>query len=398
MKFQPIFLGLTISFVTFLVLFLLGEFWVRHFVLVTETTGVCEKLDTILRARPIPGSVCFSQTPEWKVTNSHNSFGLRSPETTLEKPQGVYRILFLGDSFTYGYGVEEKDSFPRLVEEKLNGLFEGKPRVEVINGGLPGFSPILEYLYLKNEGFRFNPDLVILEFDLTDFSNDFTYSAGAIYDENGIPTAVPPVATASAKPVAVEEVSPTSQSEPQTMQKSQLLPFLPSNIKKFFHDRSVLYRWVSTQLKVMLGQPLADPEIESVSSYYTIVKEDTSNDEVLWQAPKKNITLVNEFLTERGVPLVVSAHPQGILVDGKEWYNGRLLHGLERDRVYSDRYFLEMENFLESQGIPFINLLPYFRQSKVRGMFLPFDGHFNENGHKIAAEGIVAELLKNGYH
>jgi len=394
MKLKQIFLGLIISFVTFSVLFVLGEFWVRNFVLINRTTGVCEEPDPILKARPIADSTCFSQTPEWKVINSHNSFGLRGPETTLEKPEGVYRVLFLGDSFAYGFGVEEANSFPRLVEKGLNEVFNGQPRIEVINAGIPGFSSILEYLYLKNEGFKFNPDLVILEFDLTDFSNDFTYTADAVFDGSGIPIAVPPESSIAAETVAVAGPRPASQPDAQTMQKHQLLPFVPSNIKKFFHDHSILYRWVSTQFKVMLGQPLADSEVESIGSFYTIVKEDTSNDEVLWQAPRKNIALMNDFLAEKGIPFVVSAHPQGILVDGEEWSNGRLLHGLEQHKIYSDRYFSQMGDFLKSKSIPFINLLPYFRQSGVRGMFFPFDGHFNENGHKVAAEGIVAELLK----
>ena len=180
------------------------------------------------------------------------------------------------------------------------------------------------------------------------------------------------------------------------MDKSQLLPFLPKDIKKFFHDNSVLYKWISTQFKIMLGQPLADPELATVESYYTIVKEDTTHDELLWKAPKQNLSLINDFLKEKNTPFIVSAHPHAILVNGQEWGNGRLMHGLERGKTYSDRYFEEMSKFLASLNVPFINLLPNFRGDKEKNMYFPFDGHFNETGHQIAAQGIFDEIIKLG--
>lgn len=395
MAVKKLLIGLLISLVTMIILLLLGEYWVRNFVLVSKATGDCGLSDEVLRFKGKPNSQCSSRTPEWNIKFKLNSFGLHGPETTLEKPVGTYRILFLGDSFTQGYGVEEDKSFPRLVEKRLNEISSGKPKIEVINAGTPNHSPLLEYLYLKNEGIKFNLDLVILEFDLTDFSNDLAYSREAIYDDQGIPLALPPPekvkpSTPSAQIKKNEEVDVKTS----PMEKSQLLPFVPKDIKKFFHDHSVLYKWVSTQIKIMKGQPLADLPTPGVENFYTIVKDDTANDELLWLEPKKNLHLVNEFLKERNIPFILSAHPQGILVNEKEWPNGRLLHGLERNKVYSTRYFDELTEYTKSKGAGFINLLDDFRKSKRSPMFFPFDGHFNENGHKVAADGIVKKLVK----
>lgn len=392
--FKKILIGGFISLITLVIIFFAAEFTLKNFVLVNIATGICGVEDPVLKFKGKPNSECTSRTPEWNIKFRLNSFGLHGPETTLEKPEGVYRILFLGDSFTQGYGVEENKAFPRLVEKQLNDHYKGRTKIEIINAGVPNYSPLIEYLYLKNEGLKFNPDLVILEFDLTDFSNDLSYSKEADYDDKGLPLAM--TGRKSAESTSSAQVNSTSKqnSSQVTMEKKQLLPFIPKDIKKFFHDRSVLYKWVSTQLKIMKGQPLADAAPEGPNNFYTIVKNDTSYDQLLWKEPKKNLTLIKNLLKEKNIPFIISAHPQGILVNGKEWYNGRLLHGLERDKVYSDRYLNELAIFTFSENIGYINLLPYFKESTTSGMFFPFDGHFNEKGHKVAAEGITKELKK----
>lgn len=356
--------------------------------MVTWASGNCSQLDPIVKFKGVANSVCESKTPEWHVTNKHNSLGLRSPEISVSKPEGTYRILFLGDSFVQGYGVAEEESFPRLIEKELNAKFASNPKIEVVNAGVPNYSPLIEYLYLKNEGLKLSPDLVILEFDLTDFSNDLVYSREVGYDESGEPLGF----TKSSQSEILKV--PAAQPLKEEMSKAKLLPFLPGDLKRFFHDNSALYRWMSSQLKIMLGQPLADAEPDTLENFYTIVKDDTSRDDLLWEQPEKNLTLIKKLLDEKGIPFIVSAHPHAILVDGKQWNNGRLLHGLERGKVYSDRYFNRLASFLSGQNIPFINLLPYFKQSALGELYFPFDGHFNINGHKVSATGIINELNK----
>lgn len=58
---------------------------------------------------------------------------------------------------------------------------------EVINSGVSAYSLLFEYLYLKNYGLQFNPDLVILFTDLNDESDDVKYTAIARFDEKGVP-------------------------------------------------------------------------------------------------------------------------------------------------------------------------------------------------------------------
>jgi len=83
-----------------------------------------------------------------------NSLGLRNRETTYKKPEGTFRIVVLGDSRTFGWGVPIEKHFSTLLE----GYFKD---VEVINMGVSGFGVDQELLFLDSEGCRYEPDLVI---------------------------------------------------------------------------------------------------------------------------------------------------------------------------------------------------------------------------------------------
>src|SRR6185369_4565386 len=93
-----------------------------------------------------------------------NDEGFRGRELPLPKPKGIKRILVLGDSNAFGYGVNEEERFSNLLEKQLVGY-------ETVNLGVFGYGTDQEAILLEREGLRFSPDLVILAFipgDLTD--------------------------------------------------------------------------------------------------------------------------------------------------------------------------------------------------------------------------------------
>ncbi len=96
-----------------------------------------------------------------------NERGLRGPIYNYEKSSGVTRIMFLGDSVTFGFGVDVDD----VVTSKLQALLRKQGReAEVINAGVPSYNTGQEIAFLESQGIRYNPDWVILGFYWNDVS------------------------------------------------------------------------------------------------------------------------------------------------------------------------------------------------------------------------------------
>jgi len=91
----------------------------------------------------------------------HNSLGFRGPETTWEKPAGVYRIVCVGGSSTYGH-TESSDAttWPARLQHHLS-LLRPDRKFEVINGGASGYSTFESLINLQLRLIDFRPDLVI---------------------------------------------------------------------------------------------------------------------------------------------------------------------------------------------------------------------------------------------
>jgi hypothetical protein len=100
---------------------------------------------------------------------SINSQGLRDYEYPLQKPPGVYRILMLGDSTTFGWGVSLNDTTAKILERELNSQnIPGYSRFEVLNSGVGNYDTVQEVTYYKTRGRDFHPDLVVLGYFIND--------------------------------------------------------------------------------------------------------------------------------------------------------------------------------------------------------------------------------------
>lgn len=88
-----------------------------------------------------------------------NSAGLRNREEIIED-ESVKRILAVGDSFTFGFYVDNYATFPARLEETLNQ--QGPNRVQVLNAGVIGYTIVDELAYLRDKGLALQPDAIIL--------------------------------------------------------------------------------------------------------------------------------------------------------------------------------------------------------------------------------------------
>lgn len=104
-----------------------------------------------------------------------NGDGRRGPPTPDESD--CFRILTLGNSCTFGWGVGDKDTYPRKLEALLNEQATGKC-VEVINCGIPGYSSFQGKRYFEEDLLELAPDVVLIMFGW----NDHHRARGAISD------------------------------------------------------------------------------------------------------------------------------------------------------------------------------------------------------------------------
>lgn len=116
----------------------------------------------ILIYEPIP----LARTRYTGVETVINSTGLRDREVSRAKPTGTTRLVVLGDSVVWGYGVEFPDTFARQLERLLKS--DTTSPVEVLSFAVPGYNTRQEIELYRTRAAGFDPDLVVVGYNLND--------------------------------------------------------------------------------------------------------------------------------------------------------------------------------------------------------------------------------------
>jgi lysophospholipase L1-like esterase len=96
-----------------------------------------------------------------------NSLGFREKEFAVPKPAGVFRVMVLGDSLTWGAGLSVRERYTDRLSY-LVGLHNTGRRIEILNFGMPGGPTVTEYAHLKELHADVDPDLIIVGFCIND--------------------------------------------------------------------------------------------------------------------------------------------------------------------------------------------------------------------------------------
>ena len=149
-----------------------AELFVRGFVPVRDVGPSLTEYDPVLGQRLKRGFRCVRKTPEFLMRFSSNSLGWRGPEPATSKAD----VLFLGDSFTMGFGVDDGREFPQLLASALG--------IPVVNMGLGGTGQGRWPRLLRGEARSYEPRTVVLQLCSNDVEDDLTEGL-ASFDERG---------------------------------------------------------------------------------------------------------------------------------------------------------------------------------------------------------------------
>ncbi|MFZ5523320.1 MAG: GDSL-type esterase/lipase family protein [Pseudomonadota bacterium] len=164
--------GLTKNVILFIlslvVALVLAEALTRLFVPVRNVGALFTVNDPVMGKRIKKNFHTVRVTPEFTMTFTSNSLGFRGPEPD---PQSTNSILFIGDSFTMGFGVNDGEEFPALIKVKLDEAL-GRNAVNVVNTGMGNNGNGRWIKLLNNEADQFKPRLVVLQVMANDFEDN----------------------------------------------------------------------------------------------------------------------------------------------------------------------------------------------------------------------------------
>jgi lysophospholipase L1-like esterase len=317
-----------------------------------------------------------------------NCRGLRDREIPYEKPKNTFRILSMGDSVTFGWGVPADRTYSKAMERVLNAAESSGRQFEVINTGCPSFNTWQEYMFLKTEGMKYKPDAVVLL-----FTDNDTRMKGPVDKQRVWPLDEdkPTTSSTAAKPVpkAGAKGKPTKAAKadrrpPQTTRKAT-----PKKAKKQANPDDKPVTLYSLMLKSAIFSRI-DYEIRKrkharvVSECNVDLGSDVSDSHPFsprykgWRIAKQALVDMIELCRKESISLLVVQYG---------------FRGTPLDKLITER----LSEVCENQNAPFYNTLPLFIGRNYVDMINSLaDWHPNPTAHEIMARGIVEEMRKHG--
>ena len=331
--------------------------------------------DAYRHHRFVPDSFSKLEQRDFSYIQRVNNFGLRGPDITVEKPLDHYRILMLGDSFTMGKGVEDDQTASALLQRALNQADPdcGAVTVEVLNGGVDSYAPILSYIQLTRDLAPLDPDLVILNLDVSDLIQETAYRSAAVRGPDGEIVAVPGSAD---KALLSERIRDWIE---QNMFLTRLGLFYTN---RMFKHTDLTVRDVVTR---------ADYEVVA----HTLA-EDTEPREEQWKNIFESILRIRAWCDERDIRFLLTIYPWAHQVSADEWNPGRYTF-MPKDATPTDRNLEAVQALSDEHGIELLNLFPVFRA--YRGddpLFFEYDMHWTVTGNQVMAQGL-GDFLQRRY-
>ena len=318
-----------------------------------------------------------------KVFEDFNSRGIRGPEYSYGQQNHQYRILVLGDSHAEGYTVDFEGLFSEVMKEWLNES-AGKPKVEVINSGTRGYSTDQEFLFFKQEGKQYQPDLTILMF----CHNDVWYNRE-------------PKMWRWYKPLfKIEESRILLTNIP--VPKPDLIS--SDKIKQFLNEHFYLYRFVHDKIRhtrfyswlIKLGLVSFPNELR--------VWQKSGNAQIqeAWNLTEALLVELKQEVASSGGRLLIFYVPSRESYDAESWGAAQRKYGLSGKDWDPEHPALGLKAICKRHGMDFLDPTEQFkteaRKLEMESKRLNFlkDGHWTSEGHRLTGE-ILAEYVNDRY-
>jgi hypothetical protein len=309
------------------------------------SVGVCE-WHKDLGFRQIPGAKGCFISPEFNCPIQINSKGLRDREYDYRKGEHTKRILCLGDSFTFGYGVSPEEAFPKVLERLLNTDRARHTGWEVINAGVCGSGTAHQLRYFVREGYKYSPDIVLLCICGANDFNDNTMSGLYRLEADSLVS----YDARFTFPVGLRHVMQHLPGYRTLFARSHLITFIKRKIGTYAYGRGA-------------GRPRTPAEVAAARQRAI-------------ELTKRLLIALDDSCRAVGADLVVVSIPQS---DGSD-YSGMTL---------------TLVDFLRTSSVTYVELRSRFNDEARRGRvnYYPVDGHWNSEGNSLAAE-ILSDSLR----
>ncbi len=335
-----------------------------------------------------PNTTYHFVTREFDVTARTNSYGLRGPDPVIPKPAKVIRILMLGDSYTFGFPVRDGEEFAALIER---GLRERGYPVEVVNGGVSGTSPTLDYIALRDQFLSFQPDLVMLWYDLGDLQEDNWFQRNLIVDGHGRIERCDPLYINGHfdrwEWLKLHSVvaSWADRKLVRTIDKIRVL-----GLQGY---AGVIARGERAKVAIARVKAAQHASDLALNDRFLLVRP-SSTIEMLapyWELSQRYVLMIRDLLAQRQIPFVMGVYPYGMLVGPNQWGDGRTYWGFEKGKTYSaDQALTLFAGFSRDHHVPLINTFDSFRAAgQHETLYYNWDGHFTPAGHRVLAEHVL---------
>lgn len=372
---------------------------------------------------PYSGGLFHSQYNEFEAEVRINARNLRDREIGYDNPTGALRILSLADSFGEALQVNLEQTYHKQLEGLLADSLN-RP-VEVINGGVGGWGTDQEAIFYVAEGFRYEPKVVLLAFfvrndpvnnygplELASVSGSQQKEFFSLSPEGEL---IPPPereeAKAEAEGVEVKGNGPEPLTQPQSSLSEHNPVLLP--LADTLWRWSALYRLIVPYLRdippvvqkigpsgILGGEGVVRASHPTTPVHFFVYQSPPEAEfEAAWTLTEAIIKRLRDEVESHGARLavvIIGAPEQVYPVEGERLLAANpTLQNLTLDLELPNQ---RLGTFLAMEQIPYLDLLPVFRQTASDPATPPLhfrhDGHWTVTGHRLAAEALQKFLLE----